>query len=537
MKTRRQIDENVRIESEILLTFLYKYLSDNLKDYLTELMKEKNITLSEAYSNKEHYDYMEKKSLLKFGYFFTMPDMFMDYLIKNNYESSYLDRILFDILKEGIKFNEGSNANMYFDLLIRDYYRNVFNEPLHHEGNLILRDFILSISKLDIHEEEFKYSQVFGAVVNTRIVGARGTPEYIYDLLVPLILISKPDISNAYNPFLDDGSSLVSLYNNCEIENVYGKDKNRINFLTSIVNMIINGMNWDNIFFYNENALDDMEIDNIYFDAIISKVPNRFRERHSAYYRNRAVHSNEREEMKNQMLSNINMKSEDLSEKMEKHLNEFLLEVSYDDFEVSEFYGEYESLKDNNYLFIINMINSLRNDGIMAISISQNFLFTNSQQIMRKFLTFENNYLDAVIGLPESLGRGTRPEVILIFKKNKKDENILFIDSSKDYSTKMSDNRVPGTFRKFLLFDDESKNRLLDCYFRRETIDKYSNLVSIEEIHKNEFNLSISRYVDTYEGEFIDLNDIRKDKRVIDKKMNSLNRQISKLIDDLDIKL
>ena len=101
----------------------------------------------------------------------------------------------------------------------------------------------------------------------------------------------------------------------------------------------------------------------------------------------------------------------------------------------------------------------------------------------------------------------------------------------------MSDNRVPGTFRKFLLFDDESKNRLLDCYFRRETIDKYSNLVSIEEIHKNEFNLSISRYVDTYEGEFIDLNDIRKDKKVIDKKMNSLNRQISKLIDDLDIKL
>ena len=537
MRKRRQIDENVHIHSEILLTFLYKYLSDNLKEYLDELMKNNNFTFYEAYNNKEHYDFIEEKSLSEFGYFFTMPDMFMDNLIESNYESSFLDRILFDVLKEGIEFNEGSNAKKYFDLLIDDCYEKVYRGHFHGDVNYVLRDFILLISKLDINEEEFKYSQVFDAVVNSRIVGARGTPEYIYDLMVPIISESKNIITNAYNPFLNDGSTLVSLYNNCAVYNVYGKDKNRINFLTSIVNMIINGINCDHIFFSNESALEYMKIDDISFDAIISKVPNRFRERHLEYRKKSFFMEDEKEDLKNQLLSNLNMKSEDLNMKMEKHLDNFILEVASDAYQVSEFYGEYESLKDNEYLFIIEMINSLKDDGIMVISISQNFLFKNSQQIMRKFLTFENNYLDAVIGLPEELGRSIRPEVILVFKKNKTDENILFIDSSKNYSTKMSDNRVPGAFRKFLLFDDESKKKVIDCYFERKTIDKFSNLVSIKEIYENEFNLSISRYVDTYEGEFIDLKDLDKDKKEIDKKMDHLSKEINKLLDDLDIKL
>ena len=536
MRKRRQIDENADISSEILLTFLYKYLSDNLKEYLTGLAESKNITLIEAYTNNEYYDFIENRSLQEFGYFFTMPDIFIDSIIKNNYESSYLDMIFFDALKEGIKFNEGSNAKRYFDLLMEDYYWKTYHGRYNDDKNLMIRDFILSISKLDVYEEEFSYAQVFDAVANSGIVGARGTPEYIYDLMVSLILKSKFRIKNAYNPFLDDGSSLVSLYNHGEICNVYGKEKNRVNFLTSIVNMIINGINCEHIFFSNDDAIDDMGIEDIYFDAIISKVPNKFRDRPSGYYSKVShVDSIEKDELRDRMLSNLNMSYDDLSEKMEMHLDNFICEMAADVYETSEFVGEYESLKDNEFLFIINMINSLKDDGIMAISISQNFLFKNSLQIMRKFLTFEHNYLDAVIGLPEEFGRSIRPEVILIFKKNKSDDNILFIDSSRKYSTKMSDNRVPGAFRKFLLFDDESKNKIIDCYFERKTIDKFSKLVDIKEIYNNEFNLSISRYVDTFEGEFIDLKDLTVDKKKIDENMKQLNEKINKLMDDLDI--
>ena len=540
IKKSRRIDDNVQIYSEILSTFAYKYLSDNLKKFLTELIKEENYSFNEAYQNKEYYDYLERNALDELGYFFTMPDMFIDNLIKDNYESSYLDRILRDAFKEGIKFNEYASTSKYFNLLFDEDYGEYYRKNSYHERNLIIRDFILLISKLDVFEEEFKYGQVFNVVANSRIVRARGTPEYIYDILVPLILKSKPKILNAYNPFLEDASSLVRLFNEGEITNVYGKESNKINFLTSVVNMIINGINCNHIFFFKDNALESVEIDDIYFDAVISKVPNQFRDISSEYNSKKvSYNSNYKKEMelKKQVLSNLNMEHADLNEKMQKSLNDFIGEITYDSCKVSEFSGEYESLADNEYRFIIDMISSLKEDGIMAISVSQNFLFKNSQQIMRKFLTFENNYLDAVIGLPEELGRSIRPEVILIFKKNKSDETVLFIDPSRKYSTKMSENRIPGVFRKFLLFDEESKNNVVDCYFERKTVDKFSNLVTIEEICKNDFNLSISRYVDTYEGEFIDLNNLAADKKEIDEKMSDLNKKINKLMDDLDIKL
>ncbi len=539
IRKRRQIDDNVNFSSEILFLFLYKYLSDTLKEYLNKLIEDKEISFKEIYKSERYYDDFEKKSLNELGYFFTIPEMFIDELITNNYDSSYLDRIVFEAFKEGIEFNKGSKAEEYFNLFFNDYSGRLYYNSLPDDRDLLMRDFILSISKLDVFEEEFKYSQVFDAIANTGIVGAMGTPEYIYDILVSLVLKTKYDISSVYNPFLQDGSSLACLSNNAHVDIFYGKENNHINFLTSIVNMIINGVNFENIFFFNENAVDSVAIENKSFDVIISKVPNRFRDYPSKYRKQNIEFSSRRElELKETMLSNLDMSHNELNEKMDRLLNDIISEkMAIDGFSNSEFIGEYESLMDNDFLFIINMINSLKDDGIMAVSISQNFLFKNSQKIMRKFLTYENNYLDAVISLPKELGRNIRPEVILVFRKNKNIGDVLFIDPSRSYSTKTSNNRIPGSFRKYLLFDDESKQEIIDCYSKRETIDKFSNLISIDEICENEFNLSISRYVDTYDGEFVDLKDLAVEKKEIDKEMKSLNSKINKLMDDLEIKL
>ena len=539
IRKRRQIDDNVNFSSEILFLFLYKYLSDTLKEYLNKLIEDKEISFKEIYKSERYYDDFEKKSLNELGYFFTIPEMFIDELITNNYDSSYLDRIVFEAFKEGIEFNKGSKAEEYFNLFFNDYSGRLYYNSLPDDRDLLMRDFILSISKLDVFEEEFKYSQVFDAIANTGIVGAMGTPEYIYDILVSSVLKTKYDIASVYNPFLQDGSSLACLSNNAHVDIFYGKENNHINFLTSIVNMIINGVNFENIFFFNENAVDSVAIENKSFDVIISKVPNRFRDYPSKYRKQNIEFSSRRElELKETMLSNLDMSHNELNEKMDRLLNDIISEkMAIDGFSNSEFIGEYESLMDNDFLFIINMINSLKDDGIMAVSISQNFLFKNSQKIMRKFLTYENNYLDAVISLPKELGRNIRPEVILVFRKNKNIGDVLFIDPSRSYSTKTSNNRIPGSFRKYLLFDDESKQEIIDCYSKRETIDKFSNLISIDEICENEFNLSISRYVDTYDGEFVDLKDLAVEKKEIDKEMKSLNSKINKLMDDLEIKL
>ena len=538
MRKRRQMGENVHLSSEVLFTFLYKYMSDNLKDYLNKLMDDEDFNLNVAYNDDKHYEFMELKSLRDLGYFFTVPEMFFDDLIEGNYDSLYLDRILFEAFMEGIKFKNANNVSKYFKFFYTDYKHKLYQDNLRDERNLIMRDLILSISRLDIFEKDFTYSQVFNAISNSGIVGANGTPEYISDILVYLVSRTKNSLESAYNPFLDDGSSLVGLYNHMHVGTFYGKERGYVNFLTSVVNMVICGVKLDDIIFFYESSLKSAEIEDKTFDAIISKIPNKFRNYDSRAYNRQSMEFSSKEVLKESMLSNLEIEENDLTVKMNRLLDDLISEkMAIDAYAPSEFIGEYESLMDNEFFFILNMIDSLKDDGIMIVSISQNFLFKNSLQIMRKFLTYEKNYLDAVISLPNELGRSVRPDVILIFKRNKKSKDILFIDPSKSYSTKTSDNKVPGTFRKYLLLDDESKEKILDCYLERKTIDKFSNLISLDEICENEFNLSISRYVDTYEGEFVDLEKLAEDKKRIDEEMDVLNNKIAKLMDDLDIKL
>ena len=67
-------------------------------------------------------------------------------------------------------------------------------------------------------------------------------------------------------------------------------------------------------------------------------------------------------------------------------------------------------------------------------------------------------------------------------------------------------------------------------------LSKFSNLISITDIEKNEFNLSVSRYVDTFEGKFIKLTDLKKEKEEIDSNINELNLKIEKMMDELNIR-
>jgi type I restriction enzyme M protein len=104
----------------------------------------------------------------------------------------------------------------------------------------------------------------------------------------------------------------------------------------------------------------------------------------------------------------------------------------------------------------------------------------------------DNNLLDAVIGLPANLFFGTTiPATILIFKKNKQDTDVLFIDASKDFIKKKNHNEL----------EDSHIEKILNTYKDRSEVDKYSHLATIEEVKVNDYNLNIPRYVDTFEEE------------------------------------
>ena len=247
---------------------------------------------------------------------------------------------------------------------------------------------------------------------------------------------------------------------------------------------------------------------------------------------------NKRKELQSLLADNFNIDEESFSydSALNSTIESLVDKIDLEAESKVQFRGEYASLQDNEYLFLINLINSLNDGGIMAVAMSQSILFKNTLRTLRKYLTHEKNYIDAIINIPNELSRRKSSDIVVIFKKDRVSDDILFIDMSTDYNLKKERYTVPGLFKRNLTFDLESLKYLVDVYKKREIVDKYSSIVSMPEICKNDFNLSISRYVDTFEGEFIRLEDLKNEKKEITLNIKKLNLKIDRMMDELNLR-
>ncbi len=159
-----------------------------------------------------------------------------------------------------------------------------------------------------------------------------------------------------------------------------------------------------------------------------------------------------------------------------------------------------------DYAFISHMIETMKpTTGRMGVVVPHGVLFRSSSEGKIRKQLIEENLLDTVIGLPEKLFYGTGiPAAILIFKKDKADRSVLFIDASRECKAGKNQN----------LLTADNIEKVVATYEARESTDKYSYLATFEEIEENDFNLNIPRYVDTFEEEEeIDLMAVRRERR------------------------
>jgi type I restriction enzyme M protein len=143
---------------------------------------------------------------------------------------------------------------------------------------------------------------------------------------------------------------------------------------------------------------------------------------------------------------------------------------------------------------------------------------------LRKQL-IDENLLDIVIGLPEKLFYGTGiPAAILVFRKKKTDDKVLFIDASRDYEDGKNQNYLR----------DADLQRILDTAKARANVDKYAYLASPAEIAENDYNLNIPRYVDTFEEEEeIDLMAVRKERLELKAELARLEEKMAGYLKEL----
>ena len=179
-----------------------------------------------------------------------------------------------------------------------------------------------------------------------------------------------------------------------------------------------------------------------------------------------------------------------------------------------------------DYAFILHMIETMKpKTGRMAVVAPHGVLFRGSSEGKIRKQLVDENLLDCVIGLPEKLFYGTGiPAAILVLKKQKADNRVLFIDASREFQSGKNQNQL----------SDANLRKIIATYQARETVDKYAYLATPDEIAENDYNLNIPRYVDTFEEEEeIDLMAVRAEREKLKAELAELETKMDGYLKEL----
>lgn len=469
---------NLYLENQFVYYLLfYKILSDKLVNYL-ESIKNSNVSLEVYLKDKSNFNDLKSKSLnhlhyfLKEEYFF--HNIFLLYDDFHGDDGAIVEKLLngFNYLKQTVN-ESNSPFNHEFNLLLDDINYQFPKNKWHIVG--FLMKFII---KLDFSDNSYSYGDVFEEVIrwdsnkSLNLQGDITTVNEINELICKLVKVSKYSTDSIYDPFLGSGSLLFNLAKNLNVKKIHGQEQFKEIYKLSLMNFIIYNLNVEYAIFNNDSLIDYPETEK--FDVVISQVPFNSKRKVETYYVN---------------------------------LPDSMLNLVDGSFRLSE------------WVYIMFLLNNLKKTGIMVVVVPTSVL-SNTLKLdnkIRKYL-IDKSYLDTVIDLPEKLLHYSRiPLSILIFKKECADD-ILFIDATKEFEAQKRFNKL----RNQNIID------IIDIYSNRKIIPKKSNIVENNEIKQNNYNLSLSRYVDTYDKEFINLYDELNKLNTYNQYLNLIDKYLEK---------
>lgn len=176
--------------------------------------------------------------------------------------------------------------------------------------------------------------------------------------------------------------------------------------------------------------------------------------------------------------------------------------------------------------FIMHSLSWLAANGTAAIVCFPGIMYRGgAEQKIRKYL-IDNNYVDAVIQLSGGLFFGTSiATCIMVLKKGKRDNKVMFIDASKEYIKVTNNNKLTP----------ENIDRIVDVFAKREDVAHFSHLADYAEIAENDFNLSVSTYVEPEDTrEKIDIKKLNAEIAEIVAREQVLRSEIDKIIAEIE---
>lgn len=261
-------------------------------------------------------------------------------------------------------------------------------------------------------------------------IGEFYTPIEIADVMARMT-ITKPNIK-VYDPVCSSGNILKSAAQYHEAE-IYGRENDLDYYNILKTRLLLNEIKSDNISYADDNIFKNLKP-----DVILSNPPFA-----------------DRTWKDNTLLKNGTFKYEILPSAV------------------------------GDYIYVLNMLDKLNEHGKMCVILPHGVLFRENERKVREGL-INDNYIEAIIGLPENLFHGTRiPVIMMVISKNREEENVLFVDASQDYENDRKNN----------ILSKEYQEKIIDTYVKKKEIENYSHLASKEEIINNKFDLTIKKYI------------------------------------------
>ena len=485
----------------VLGILFYRYISENLTNYINKgEIEAGNSDFNYADLSDEDAIVAKEDLIATKGFFILPSELFVNVRKRADKDENLnvtLDTIFKNIENSANGTESENDLKSLFDDIdvnsnklggtVAKRNENLVN-LLNGVGDMKLGDY--QENTIDAFGDAYEYLMGMYASNAGKSGGEYYTPQEVSELLTKLTLVGKTEVNKVYDPACGSGSLLLKFAKILGKDNVrngfFGQEINITTYNLCRINMFLHDIDFDKFdIAHGDTLTEPAHWDDEPFEAIVSNPP--------------------------------------YSIKWEGDASQILINDSR--FSPA---GVLAPKSKADLAFIMHSLSWLAPNGTAAIVCFPGVMYrSGAEQKIRKYL-IDNNYIDCIIQLPDNLFYGTSiATCIMVMKKAKTDNKVLFIDASKEFVKVTNSNKMT----------EKHINDIVEKFTKRENVEYISNLVDYEKIVEENYNLSVSTYVEKEDtSEKIDIVELNKEIQRIVAREEELRKEIDKIIAEIEIK-
>ena len=482
----------------VLGLLFYRFISENIENYVNENQRKAGIKYFKYRNISDEEALLGKSQILEEKGLFILPSELFCNVRKNADKNENLNVVISNIFNNIESSARGTASEndvkgLFDDFTIDNKLGNTVDERneklvklLNAIGELNFGDY--EENKIDLFGDAYEFLMTMYASNAGKSGGEFFTPQEVGELLARIVIMDKVSVNKVYDPACGSGGLLLKFAKILGKENVregfFGQEINLTTYNLARINMFLHNINYNNFSIERGDTLiHPAHWNNEPFDAIVSNPP------YSIKWAGKS----------NPLLND------------ERFAPAGVLAP--------------ESKAD--LAFTMHMLSWLSPKGTAAIVEFPGVLYRGgAEQKIRKYM-IDNNFVDTVIQLPSDLFFGTSiATCILVLKKNKLDNNILFIDASNEFIRNTNKNKL----------SEENINNIISLLKDRKSVENKSYLAAYDEIKDNDYNISVNSYLRAnVEDKKIDIEEVNRKLAEIVPRQQQIREELEEIIKELEV--